>query len=429
MTDPSEKREPELDLAWDMPIGEALRCAAELSKLLSIDEDKYLLFAGQLLRDCRSYVLYIALDEVMKTSIHLMRLRDLLDEKDTTEQPEKRGRIDRLLTTSVLEEQQMRVRRLLELMVTLILFSTTNEQHYYRHLLLLEDLQQSLSTNIDLQEFWEQRSANIDDHITSLIQWIRQIEPNINLDLCWYLSNRKPIKASNKSHLRSIFSSFRSRLKEALPLMTDSERIIAGYTYNWVYGSSSEAIHYQSNRSDYSISPNELMFNVRRLGLLVNLILDRCYHLLDKPDAPRFRRISEILEHVDASAIIHTKTVGTGEVGDFVLVYGDIAEIMEIKESQYGYRTYRVHYLAEKPKQNIPDDWFPAPYIQVFYAKQRFLEKWGSYIKSGDLPTDIRTVLANLTEEEIQLALRQSMTDVWNIAIKNQIKGQQHGNK
>jgi len=382
---------------------------------LSIDEAKYLLFAGQALDDCRSYVLYIALDEVKKTSIHLMRLRDLLDEKDTTRQFGKTDRIDRLLTTSVLEEQQMRVRRLLELLVTLILFSTTNEQSYYRHLLLLEDLEQSLSENNDLQEFWGQKSANINDHIMSQIQWIRQIESEINLNLCWYLLNRSPIQASNKLRPGYIMSNFRSRLREALPLMTDPERISAGYTYNWVYGSSSEAIHYRSNRSDYRIRPNELMFNVKRLGFLINLILDRCYHLLDKPDAPRFRRISESLERSDSSAIIHAATVGTEEVGDFVLVHGDIAEIMEIKESQYGYRTYRVHYLAEKPKQNIPDDWIPAPYIQVFYPKQRFLKKWGSYVKSGDLPTDIRIVLANLTEEEIQLALRYSMRDVWKM--------------
>lgn len=211
--------------------------------------------------------------------------------------------------------------------------------------------------------------------------------------------------------------------------MTSNERICAGYTYNWVYGRSSEAIHYRSNRSDYRIRPNESMLNVKRLGLLINLILDRCYHLLDKPDAPRFKRISKSLERSDASAMIHKATVGTEEVGDFVLVHGDIAEIMEIKESQYGYRTYRVHYLEKRQKQNIPDDWFPTPYIQAFYPKQRFLKSWGSYVKSGDMPNDIRTVLDNLTQEEIQLALRQSMKDIWNIAIRDQIKGQQRGNK
>lgn len=188
--------------------------------------------------------------------------------------------------------------------------------------------------------------------------------------------------------------------------MTDSERNVVGYTYNGEYGSASAAIHYQSNRSDYCISFGDQMRIVRRLGLLINLILDRCYYLLDKPDVPRFKRISKILERYYASPIVRTQTVGAGEIGDFVLVYGDIAEIIEIKESQYGYRSYRVHYLAEKPKQNIPDDWFPAPYIQVFYSKQRFLKSWGSHIKSEDIPTDIQTVLANLTEKELQLAAR-----------------------
>lgn len=420
-----ENKDTERDPVWDIPIGEGLRCAAELRNYLSVDEHKYLLFAGQALDDCRSYVLYIALDEVKKASIHLMRLRELLGEKEEAAQQSADGsRIARLLNTSVLEEQQMRIRRLLEALVTLVLFSSTDAQPYYRHLLLLEDLEQSLSENGDLEAFWGQRSTNIDDHSRNQVQWIRQVEADIDLRRCWYLHERKPIKEPEKLRPGSILSSFRSRLKEAFPLMTDTERIVSGYTYNWVYGSLSEAIHYRSNRRDYR-SPENPMFNVQRLGLLINLILDRCYHILGKPDALRFKRISESLEHADASSALRAATVGTGEVGDYVLVHGDIAQIMDTKDSQYGYRIYRVRYIARRPKQNIPDDWFPAPYIQVFYAKRRFNEKWASYVKSGDLPEDIRSVLENVTEEELQLALQQSMKDLWNIAIRSKITRQQ----
>ena len=421
MADPYEKKDSKRDPEWDLPIEIGLRCAAELRNHLSVDETKYLLFAGQALDDCRSYVLYIALDEVKKASIHLMRLREALDGKETAKQSIDSSRIARLLTISIVEEEQMRVRRLLEALVTLTLFSSTNEQPYYRHLLLLEDLEQSLSENYDMQEFWGQRSANVGDHIRNQIQWIQQIEASVDFNKCWYLRNKEPIQASEESRPGHILSSFRSRLKEALPLMTDAERIAAGYTYNWVYGSSSEAIHFRSNRSDYNIKYEELMFNVKRLGLLINSIIDRCYHLLDKPDAPRTKQISDSMARSDSSALVRAATVGTGEVGDFVLVHGDMAQIVDSKESQYGYRIYRVHYIAEKPKPNIPDDWFPAPYIQVFYAKRRFDEKWASYVKSGDLPKDIRSVLENLTEEELQMAMQQSMKDLWNIAIRNQI--------
>lgn len=420
MADMDEEKKSERDPVWDLPIGEGLRCAAELRNHLSIDERKYLLFAGQAVNNCRSYILYIALDEVKKASIHLMRLRDMLDDKEDTKPPIDNSRIARLLTTSILEEQQMRVRRLLELLVTLTLFSTTNEQPYYRHLLLLEDLQQSLSKNDDMDEFWGQRSANVDDHISRQIQWIKQIEASIDLGKCWYLPNRKPIQSPDKLSPGHILSSFRSRLKEALPLMTDAERIAAGYTYDWVYGTSSEAIHYRSNRSDYH-RPEEPMLNVKRLGLLINHVLDRCYHLLGKPDAPRFKRISESLAHSNSSTTLRAVTVGAGEVGDFVLAHGDIAQIVESKDSQYEYRIYKVHYIAEKPKPNIPDDWFPAPYIQMFYPKQRFDEKWASHVKSGNMPEDIRSVLENLTEEELQIAMQQSMKDIWNVSIRNRI--------
>jgi hypothetical protein len=419
-----EKKSAERDPLWDIPIGEGLRCAAELRSYLSIDERKYLLFAGQALDDCRGYILYSALDEVKKASMHLMRLRELLDEKEEApEQSVDDSRLARLLNTSLLEEQQMRVRRLLEALVTLVLFSSTDEQPYYRHLLLIEDLEQSLSWNRDLEAFWGQRSTNVDDHIRRQVEWIRQVEADVDLSSCWYLRGPKPIKEPEKLEPGYILSSFRSRLKDALPLMTDTERIIAGYTYDWVYGSSSEAIHYRSNRRDYR-PPEDPMFNVRRLGMLINLILDRCYHILGKPDAPRFKRISESLERSNSSVILHAATVGTGEVGDYVLVHGDIARIMGIKDSDYGYRIYRVHYVARRPKQNIPDDWVPAPYIQVFYAKKRFDQKWASYVKSADLPGDMRAVLESLTEEELQLALQRSMKDLWNVAVRSKITRQ-----
>jgi len=425
----NKKRESKSDPVWDIPIGEGLRCAAELRKYLSIDEKEYLLFAGQILKDCRSYVLYIALDEVKKASIYLLRLRDFFDEENSNNEPKKADRLDRLVTSSVLEEQQMRIRRLLELLVTLVHFSNTNEQSYYRHLLLLEDLEQSLSTNSDLQEFWGQPSENTKDYIALLIQQISQVECEIDLKQCWYLNSRIKITKNSNLHPGHIFSSFRDRFKEALPLMTDIERINAGYSYNWVYGSSSEAIHYRPSRDDYLVNADDLMRNVKKLGLFINLVLDRCYHLMGKPDAPRFKCISESLSRSDSSIIVSKQTVGSGEVGDFVLVQGRIGEIAEIKQSKYGYRSYKVHYLPDRLKEDIPYDWFLPFYIQIFYPKQKFLEKWKSYIKSNNIPDDIRAVLSNLTQKEIQLAIRQTIIDLQDFILRDQIKGKWQAKK
>jgi len=46
-------------------------------------------------------------------------------------------------------------------------------------------------------------------------------------------------------------------------------------------------------------------------------------------------------------------------VGDFVLAYGDLAEVTDIVESKYGYRSYKVLYLAVVPTDvvNAADRW------------------------------------------------------------------------
>src|SRR5687767_887252 len=66
------------DPSWDIPINFGLRGAAELRGRLNIDEETYLTVAGQALGNARDYIVYTALDEVEKTAMYLMRLRELL---------------------------------------------------------------------------------------------------------------------------------------------------------------------------------------------------------------------------------------------------------------------------------------------------------------------------------------------------------------
>jgi len=50
------------DSKWDIPIKIGLKTASALRNCLKIDEQSYLLVAGQAWHDARAYVLYTALD-------------------------------------------------------------------------------------------------------------------------------------------------------------------------------------------------------------------------------------------------------------------------------------------------------------------------------------------------------------------------------
>jgi hypothetical protein len=367
---------------------------------------------GQAWHDARAYVLYTALDEVKKTSVYLMRLRELLDETFDTEP----DRISRLVHTQVREEQEARIRRLLEVLLTLILFEETNEQEYYRHLLLLEELEDLLSGNADLQEFYGERSANIDESIKRQITWIKSHEKKIDISRRWYLRTNP-----DYSRVGNIFSSIRYRVRLAIPKMTNNEKIIFGFSYAG-YIAASDSIHYSVNRHDYRNQSGEEKRNVHGLGLTVIAILNRCHQLMGRPDVPPANKISSLLKKLDSADLVYSMTIRDINVGDFVLAYGDLGEVVEIRESDYGYRSYRVRYMAEKPMPNLQEDWFPARYVQRFYTRTQARENLKKMIAEGKIPREIGEQMGKLSDEELQSFLRESLLATWRHGFRDCVR-------
>jgi hypothetical protein len=411
-----EPREAKPDPKWDIPIDLSLKGASALRTLLAVDEDSYLTVAGQSWGDPRAYVLYTALDEVKKTAMYLVRLRDLLQGPELVPSED---RITRLLVTHLAEEQHARIRRLLEVLVLLILFDDTNDQEYYRHLLLLEELDDMVSANADLKEFYGVRSANIDESIEHQVEWIRQVEPKIDISRCWYLAVRAPIGDPTSLRPGRTLSSIRSRVRAAMPAMTAGEKLLFGYSYGGMYGHASEAVHYSVNRRDFRLRPGEEISAVGSLGLLNFHVLDRCHRLLGMPEVPVATQLNDVLKRSHAGRLLHLATVRDISVGDFVLAYGDLAEVIEVEESRYAYRSYRVRYIAEKPKPTIQEDWFPARYVQCLYTKEQFLQGMERLVQVGKLPPDIAAKMGSLSPAELQPLLRESIATAWKLGLRD----------
>jgi len=414
-----EPHELEPDPKWDIPINIGLKTAAALRKCLKIDEQSYLFISGQAWHDTRDYVLYTALDEVKKTSTYLMRLRELYQETI----PPPTDRISRLVLTQVNEEQESRIRRLLEVLLTLILFENTNEQPYYRHLLHLEELENLLSANADFDEFYGARSGNIDESINREIHQIQEIENNLDLSRCWYLVLKESL---NLKKLRpgGIMSSVRTRIKFALPHMSDSEKVAFNFSYAG-YIDASESIHYSINRHDYQYRERQPITGVSGLGLITMLILNRCHQLMGRPDVPLANKLYSLLkDKTNVTSLVYSMTVRDIEVNDFCLAYGDLGEVVEIKESDYGYRSYRVRYLAEKPTPDIQEDWFPARYVQKFYTRAQFFKKIQSEVAEGKLPQDIGEKMGKLSSKELQPLIRASLIETWKHGLRDWVHSQ-----
>jgi hypothetical protein len=49
------------------------------------------------------------------------------------------------------------------------------------------------------------------------------------------------------------------------------------------------------------------------------------------------------------------------DIGDEVMVLGLKSQVIDSKESKFGYKSYKIRYLEEVPVKGIDDeDWFPA---------------------------------------------------------------------
>lgn len=58
------------------------------------------------------------------------------------------------------------------------------------------------------------------------------------------------------------------------------------------------------------------------------------------------------------------------EKGDFVLAYGDLAEVVKVNKTKFGYRSFRVKYLERAPIPNIPVDEMPARYVKLYQKRK-----------------------------------------------------------
>lgn len=407
---------PEPDDAFDWFIYEPLQCANALRAHMRLDEASYVGVAGQAHADARAYVVYTALDEVQKTSLWLIRMRELI-QGDAVDPRE--GYVERLLHTHLIEERDARTRRLLETLVTLVLFGKTNEQPFYRHLLALEMLDEEISAQADATEFWGAPSNNLAWSIRHQMDLVRRCEEEVDLSRCWYLADRKALPDVARLAPGRLLSSMRSRIRAALPLMREREQLLLGFSYGASYGRTSESMHYSPDRRDFRIVADKDLTGRGHLGLLSFEILLRCQSLLGGPAVPALDKLGGLLSRRDKEAPASLSRFGACVVGDIVLANGELGQVFEVVESSYAYKSFRVRYLAERPIAGIDEDWFPALYVRRIYSQEQFFERMQEMIAEGTLPADLEQQMRKLNEEELQKILAASVTEVWKLGLRD----------
>jgi hypothetical protein len=369
---------------WDLAVNLILPASRTLRGNLKIDEAVFRTHTFHTAP--RDFVLWTALDEVEKTAMVLMRLDGFLGED--TAPSDSTDPIPRASLTMVAEELRMRARRLCELLSQLVLFLKKDEEAYYRHFLLLADLASAHWFNEDLNEFHGAASAWVEATIERTRREISAVEATVDFAHAWYAAYKPPLKADA---WRGTLKNARQCLKEAIPAMTDFERMSVGSTYAEAFGQPSSSIHYAAGTDPSATATvSSLQAEATRLSFAAFCVINRCHQLLGRPNGAAIDKLVHAIQsNTEAPRLFSQLNVRPQiSVGDFVLARGLLGEVIDETKTSYGYRSLRVELLAERPLPNLAADWFRARDVVPFLRRDHLVRGVARHVGQGATPTD-----------------------------------------
>lgn len=284
---------------------------------------------------------------------------------------------------SLIDEQSLWQRKLLESLILLINFTSTNTEIYYYHFLLLHEIKDYYYRSIDQKEFFNHKNTLTEKTIEFLHDQIKLVETDIgDLSKCWYLKSLR----RQKNQFPKI-ASLRKQMIFAFKIATTPEKLSLGKTYASAYGETSNDIHFSPTKNNYSDKSMRFSFEIAHSGLLLVAILKRAHKLtgiIPKGINTFLSKNNDVIPRNNNNDFTSIK------VGDFVLCDGPfLGEILEISISTYGLESYRVKYLTESPIKGINEAWFPSVNVEL-------------YMRKSDVTNEVHKILMKVSKDKIK---------------------------
>jgi hypothetical protein len=406
---------PNYKILWNYAADVGFKAGHALRKQLCLNEENFRFRAPYTHKNPRNVYVYRAIDEVQKAATCLVRWKEFFSDADTsgyTKDVEKQ--MLRITEQAVLDEQALRSRKLTELLVDTILFLNTNEEIYFKDYFYFCELVEWQRTQDDRKEFYDFTSRNSSEHIAWLHSCIKQLESKgIDVNKRWYLS--KPANIDSIPQIK--LSTFMSRYKKVSLNQGPEIITLLAKTYSHAYGVSRH-VHFSANDTSSEFSEDSGILKGNKVSvLLINLLLK--LQELSGFVPPKDQDIlSKIRSDAKANDIYKELTTSSVGVGDYVLAWGDLGQVIEERKSKYGYFSYHVRYIDKPPLENITDDWFASFQIKRVGSKVELLEEAKSIIlKHGGPDMDVSKI-ASVDDAKFEQCLRQSIHEVLKLLRK-----------
>ena len=403
----NEERKERRDFFTDT----ALKAAKSLQGRLSMDEYGYRSGAGSSYADARAYYIYGVLNEVIKAGTAMVRWDGLITEPKESEkdETEEEKHIDRLILEAIVDEQHIWMRKLAEILINLICFSQTNEQEYYRAFMAAIKLEAYLGLQRDFQDFYRIKNRNVRYSIDFWLENIQYIGSTISLEDCWFLQDGKGLKA--ETHPAGVFRSTRHLLRRSLSIAFPGEKIALGHSYEYVISTASRSMHPNIGGSKYPINMGILELKFTRVGLLAIHIVHRSHQLCGLEPTGVAESIAKAFESEESIApdLLEQEY----EIGDLVIAYADLAEIIDTLPSEYGYTSYKVRYLTKPPIEGVDEeDWHIQKNISLVARKSKARDWYQKNLGEDTRFSEIFDEIMTLSDEQLYQAMKRTLTDL-----------------
>lgn len=88
------------------------------------------------------------------------------------------------------------------------------------------------------------------------------------------------------------------------------------------------------------------------------------------------------------------------------MAYGDLAEVVKVNKTVFGYRSFRVKYLERPPIPSIPVDEMPARYVQLYQKRKTIATDVVKLLTADGAPKPSTRLVNN--------SIRKTILDFWN---------------
>ena len=231
----------------------------------------------------------------------------------------------------------------------------------------------------DRQEFYGFTSKNANYFMRTIKQGITRLETEgFEIEKRWYLHVAKPI-----SEIRNVrLAGFMSKYKK-VTMQGPEVTLLLARSYSQAYGDST-MVHFSPLDVSPSYTVRESEIKAKRAAIL-SIHLIAALQDLSLIPLKSENTLSELIPNIRSRANYEQLTCSIASVGEYVIVRDNICQVIEERQSKYGYLCYHVRYIDTPPISEITDDWFAAFEIQRLGSKSELLESIKSIYQKHEI--------------------------------------------